>query len=44
MDPAMVILAPNVHARGLALEFKAAATREWEALQRQWEQATGAQG
>ena len=28
MDPAMVMLAPNVHARGQVLEFKAAATRE----------------
>jgi hypothetical protein len=28
----LAILAPSVHARGLALEFKAATTREWEAL------------
>jgi hypothetical protein len=40
----MVILAPNVLARGQVLEFRAAATREWEAAQRQWEQATGAVG
>ena len=38
----LTIQVPNVHARGQVLEFKAAATREWEALQRQWEQATGA--
>ena len=38
----LAILAPNVRARGQVLEFKAATAREWEALQRQWEQATGA--
>ena len=37
----LAILAPNMYARGLVLEFKAATTREWEALQREWEQATG---
>ena len=27
----LAILAPNVHVRGQVLEFRAAATREWEA-------------
>ena len=36
----LAILAPNVYARGQVLEFKAATTREWEALQREWEEAT----
>ena len=36
-------MVPNVHARGLVLEFKAATTREWEALQREWEEK-GAKG
>jgi hypothetical protein len=40
----MAILAPNVRARGQLLEFKAATTREWEALQREWEEATGGAG
>ena len=42
IDPVMAILAPNVLARGQVLEFRAAATREWEAARREWEeQATG---
>ena len=44
MDPARIILAENVHARGLVLEFKAAATREWEAAERQWEEKAAAAG
>ena len=40
----MAILAPNVLVRGQVLEFKAATTREWKALQREWEQAAGAEG
>ena len=39
----LTILAPNVYARGQVLEFKAATTRECEALRRQWEEATGAE-
>ena len=40
----MAILAPNVRARGQLLEFKAATTREWEALQRQWEEKGAGRG
>ena len=32
----MAILAPNVHARALVLEFKEAKTREWEAAMLEW--------
>ena len=37
-------MVPNVHAPGLLLEFKAATTREWEALQRQWEEKGAGRG
>ena len=39
VSPEDARLVPNVHARGLVLEYEEAKTREWEAAERRWREA-----